>query len=163
MQIVLFFQKTLPISQHGLSMLEKYVLVCLFFIAAALIEYLIIMVPLRITEENKTTEIAKDLIEGFLSKQRQKRLKGDPEALAEARRALKNASGDKECGDKESKKNVVPFYKKMYQAEGKIDLLSMIAYFVVYTIFNIWYSVKAYELYAIQIACMEDCHDHNHE
>ena len=69
------------------------------------------MVPLRITEENKTTEIAKDLIEGFLSKQRQKRLKGDIEALADARRALKNASSDKECG--EPKKNVVPFYKKM--------------------------------------------------
>ena len=84
------------------------------------------------------------------------RKNGDIEALADARRALKNASGDKECGGKESKKNVVPFYKKMYQAEGKIDLLSMIAYFVVYTIFNIWYSVKAYELYAMQIACMED-------
>lgn len=155
------FQKTLPISQHGLSMLEKYVLACLFFIAATIIEYLIIMVPLRITEENKTTEIAKDLIEGFLSKQRQKRLKGDIEAVADARRALKNASGgDKECG--EPKKNAVPFYKKMYQAEGKIDLFSMIAYFVVYTIFNIWYSVKAYELYAMQVACMEDNHDHNH-
>ena len=80
-------------------------------------------------------------------------MKGDVEALADARRALKNASGDKECG--ESKKIVVPFYKKMYQAEGKIDLFSMIAYFVVYTIFNIWYYVKAYELYAMQIERME--------
>ena len=114
------------------------------------------MVPLRITEENRTTEIAKDLIEGFVSKQRQKKLKGDIEALADARRALKNASDDKDCYDIKSKKKCVPFYKKMYQAEGKIDLLSMIAYFVVYTIFNIWYSVKAYELYAMQIACMED-------
>ena len=129
---------------------------CLFFIAAALIEYLIIMVPLRITEENRTTEIANDLIKGFVSKQRQKKLKGDIEALADARRALKNASDDKDCYDIKSKKKCVPFYKKMYQAEGKIDLLSMIAYFVVYTIFNIWYSVKAYELYAMQIACMED-------
>ena len=120
----------MPVSQDGLSMLEKYVLTCLFFICGALLEYCFIMVSVRLTEEFKSNEIAKDMMTRLYLK--------------------------KQCGHggqiiNGSTKNATPLHKRMHQAEAKIDLLTMITYFMAFIIFNIWYWVEAWSIYEKQI------------